>query len=155
MRWWYTTLTEGSDGSPLLDGSPALMSESAVLPRIGRERYLSSVQSSLIDFKFRANIAGAAVLIDVNQADGYSLHSVVDYAAFVALARVRPVIEVPDTPSIMALFTPGGPKTEALTKWDMAYLKALYKAPANRAASVQRSRIINDMTEALDPRKAE
>lgn len=155
VRWWYTALTEGSDGASLLGESPALISESAVLPRNGKERYLSSVQSSLIDSKFRATIARAAVLIDVNQADGHSLHSVADYAAFVALARVRSdIIEVPDTPSIVALFTPRGSKTEALTEWDMAYLQALYKAPANRAASVQRKRIVNEMVEALNTRKS-
>ncbi len=155
VRWWYTTLLEGSDGRPLLDESPALISESAVLPRNGRERYLSSPQSSLIDSKFRATIAGAAVLIDVNQASGYSLLSVADYAAFVALARVRSDIEVVSAPSIIALFTSGAPRTEALTKWDMAYLQALYKAPANRTASVQRRRIVDEMLNALDTRKAE
>lgn len=149
VRWWYTTLTEGSDGSALSSESAALLSQREIVPTSGNERYLSSYRPSLIDSKFRASIVGTAILVDANRAAGVTLDAVASYVAFVALARIRVTANFNGAPSILALFGKEGAAADRLTEWDKAYLTALYSAPVNRTARTQRSKIVGEMVKEM------
>jgi len=148
VRWWYTTLLEGIDGEQLTNDS-ALLSNQRGIPTGRNERYLSTYTSSLIDTKFRASITDVAVVVDVPYATGRRLDAVADYAAFVALGHVRVGLRTTTTPSILGLFDTDGTGRDTLTRWDVAYLSALYRTPAGRTADTQQNRIAAQMVSDL------
>lgn len=145
IRWWYGSTTEGTDGRPLtLDPGGALLGIN--LPRSGRERYRVVSSLTRIDTDMRVNIDSATVLVDTVRSDGHKLSSVVDYAAFVALARIGISSKFDGVPSILNIFASGD---QALSDWDVAYLSALYRAPIDRPARDQRQFIASEMYRAL------
>jgi hypothetical protein len=70
----------------------------------------------------------------------------------VSLAQIKLSTDYSTYPSILSMFSGGKGADEAprdLTEWDYAYLRALYKIPANRTARAQRTRIYGEMVKQL------
>lgn len=147
VRWWYAAIGEGADGRPLLPESSALLG--ANLPVGDDTRFLDTTHTSLIGTNFRSSLVSAVVLVDAPLATGFKLDAFADYAAFVALAHVRPLAAAGTAPSIMTLFAGGESAPDRMTAWDCAYLAALYRTPPDRVAAEQNSRIMAAMTVAL------
>ena len=144
LRWWYTTQLKGSDRTP------------AAARDINKDytNFLSlkSYSSSVIDSKIIIDLTSAVVVVDVNQATGFPLESIAAFAAMVSFAEFKSGKPYGEFPSILAMFTSGGKALDSerdLTKWDYAYVNALYKVPASRTGDIQKSQISNKMATAL------
>lgn len=109
----------------------------AVLPGNGETSFLSLYSNSIVSTQVVRAIRSATVLIDVNKATGVKLDATADYAAFVALAELRPSPE-PQPNSILGLFKGEKPPTH-LTEWDTKFLRELYRLPLDRRARQQRN----------------
>jgi hypothetical protein len=158
IRWWYGTNAIGSDKIPIalgqVNGGVLIATEGAspaVLPTSNKGT-LRTYSASLIDTQLVVNLSSTAVLIDVEKASGVPLDSVAAYAAMVSLAQLKLTTDYSSYPSILAIFSGAKSRDEAprdLTEWDYAYLRALYKIPANRTARAQRTGIYGEMVKQL------
>lgn len=137
VRWWTDTGTQSADGEPLT-ASPNAGLGNLNLPANDHTQYTSTYSSSMIATKVRAVIPAAVVVVDVTVATGKKLASIADYLAFMVIARARAVSGT-GIPTIARLFDPTCSVCTALSEADRAYLKGLYRAPANRPARVTRA----------------
>ena len=99
------------------------------------QQYRSSLASTQMIRVLRA----ATIVVDVNKAEGTPLDSVIDLAALVGLAEIRPGAEPPPN-SILALYERDGPKQ--LTQLDLNFLTALYRLPLDRTAIAHRGLLV-------------
>jgi len=157
VRWVYSLAASGSQG-PALTGSPndtlAIISVGeggAGLPSFGDAITTSRSSSSLVDTNLIVSISGAFVLVDLDRASGFTLDSVANYAARVALAQTPLPPRDLTAPSILGLFadTANREVQTPLSDWDRAFLKALYRTPPNRAGWQQRNRIVAELVNVL------
>lgn len=137
VRWWTDTGLQSADGEPLT-ASPNAGLGNLNLPANDRTQYTSTYSSSMIATKVRAIIPAAVVVVDVSVATGKKLVSVADYLAFMVIGRARAVTGT-GMPTIARLFDPSCSVCTELSEADRAYLKGLYRAPANRPARVTRA----------------
>ena len=152
VRWWHGLELRDRDGSRAApNASAALMSAGVAggLP-IGPETVeTDSRTSSLIKSSVAVWVTSAVVVIDVTLATGKPLDAVADYVALAALAPMKLPPPVPGVPSILALFgTPDSP-VDRLSRWDKAWLAALYSIPMARSGQRQRGDITARMTAAM------
>ena len=168
MRWLYATEARGSDNMQLSLGGK---SASVLMPggsgigaggdvTIGNEAVnlqsnrgtLNTYSASLIDTQMIVNLTSTIVIVDAEKSTGFTLESVAAHAAMVSLAQIKLSTDYSTYPSILSMFSVIKGADEAprdLTEWDYAYLRALYKTPANRTARVQRTRIYSEMVKQL------
>lgn len=149
VRWWTTTLTEGSDGHPVITASAALLNQPDI-PMARTGRVLSSYHSTLIGTKLSVGLHSVAVVVDVDAASGPTLNALSAYIALVALTPVRLGGGSGGAPSVLALYPFGvGDPASGLSDWDRAYLAAVYSGPTDRTADVRRARIAGQMAARL------
>ena len=140
IRWWHVTQMRTKDGmrdmgnevppSARLDGPGGVPLAGDV-----HQQYRSSLASTQMIRVLRA----ATIVVDVNKAEGTPLDSVIDLAALVGLAEIRPGAEPPPN-SILALYERDGPKQ--LTQLDLNFLTALYRLPLDRTAIAHRGLLV-------------
>ncbi len=161
VRWWYLTETRSREqmrdapqaigttgaagGGPGGGGMSGGGSESNAASALGQLEVegMSQYSSSMISTQAARAIIDAQVVIDLDRAEGETLQAVAAYAAFVAFSEVRPS-QPPPAGSILGLFG-DEPQADALTDWDMAFLRALYSLPLDRQARRQRGILVRDM----------
>jgi hypothetical protein len=122
VRWLTASATVNRDGVPFQDGVSKLYTD------------------SLIRSSIREDIASKIILIDAARLANVSLNQLADYLAFVTLASPDIAADYAGTDSIMAVFA-GGDGPRSMTGQDRAFLDALYKTPADRPATNQKSAI--------------
>lgn len=105
---------------------------------VGPQGFIAS--SSLLSDESRDELMQAIIVLDTSALDDAGFAQVTDYIAMVALAQVDPEAR-PTSPSILNLFEPGVAQEEALTRWDRAYLKALYGTDQRNAGGANLSAI--------------
>lgn len=153
VRWWYNTRTDGGDGQSVGHNSPALISNPGGMVSNGNALTMDSYSSSLIDSQLRSRISSAVVIVDVTRATGATLGAVASYAGFVTLSRTRMGTRFVDGgETILGLFPPDGDPdghVTGISDWDRAYLKALYRIPANRSGFIQRNALATEMLKHL------
>ncbi|WHO39713.1 hypothetical protein PMI04_003725 [Sphingobium sp. AP49] len=160
IRWWYMIDLGSGDGAGVGSNAPPGVGGNSDTgsPMWDGIPTSQSYGSSLIRSPVIRMISAATVLIDVNRAEGVSLTSVIDYAAFVGLAEVR-ARALPPLPSILNLFGSRAEGAEgsnhALTDWDRRFLVRLYTLPLNRLASAQRNRLVNALLDEDGPDTAD
>lgn len=153
-RAWHLVEPRGADGRPMeriayLDTGPNEP------PRfIANGRRLTGVMPSLTQRSTRQDLAFGFVVIDLDEADGLTLLQIADHAAMRILARTS-IKGLPARRSILTLFrdrqwdtTPA----DALTSWDGAYLRALYRANPALSAHQQNSMVAQAMQQDLEGR---
>ena len=117
--------------------------QGAVVPgatdTVGTHQY----SASLIRTPTVRAISAATVVVDFQYARAYGLRAVIDHAALVGLAEIRPEA-VPDN-SILSLYTLDNARRE-LTGRDFSFLAGLYRIPMDREANLQRTALVNQMT---------
>jgi hypothetical protein len=116
----------------------------AVNPESGTLQVRSA---SIISEPTRLSTVQAVVVVEERAADGKSLGQLADYAVMRAIAGARPPNGRSGAPpsTILALFDRGVNAPLELTRFDRAYLRALYRSRANQrsmAQMAQMSRII-------------
>ena len=141
VRWWYGYESTGADGRPVVDSAAAIGANASStggtnLPA----RITSSYGETLVGTKFNVNVVSATVIVDVTLANGRSLDAVADYAGRVILGPTRLPVKAADQSTILTLFSGTTSSPDQLTRFDRAYLWALYKLPAERAAWTQRGK---------------
>lgn len=80
-------------------------------------------------------IIRSTVVVDARQTSGVSTEALADYIAMVALAEVDPEADTQKFPTILNLWD-GQAELPAMTTWDWAYLKGLYKAEIRISGSI-------------------
>ena len=155
VRWWHSTaptmLRSASiaGASAPSSGGAATFEGSTISGATGGR----SVTGSLIATADIRAIGSAAIIIDVNRAEGYSLNAVAAYTAMVALAEIR--LNASPTGSILGLFTATDPQPTDLSQADIDFLRALYEVPAARMGNQQRRAIVGRVAEAVRNRSEE
>jgi len=121
LRWWHVALPFSVDTGEL---ATSLRSEDPIS--------VASRGGSRLAAPIRHDLAWVVVVIDLKKAQGKRFPALVDEIAFVSMAQVNPdPEEVEGKNTILNLFHPDA-SVEALTEWDMDYLKALYAARPDR-----------------------
>lgn len=153
VRWWYATQMLDRDGmagnniSPgwigAGEGSGASPGVSGVGPvSVGGGDATSTNQynsGSHVRTPTVRSIYGATVIVDATKAGSIPIDAVSAYAAMIAFAEMDASAPPPD--SILGLFQPESVDT-ALTDWDMAFLKSLYRMPLDRRSRIQRGHLV-------------
>lgn len=142
IRWWYNTEMQGRNGHKISPIPPPSLPTNLPLPMFTPD-FNTVYEPGRFEASTRRVIQRAFVLIELDQVNGKSLNSLIDYAAFVSLAEVR-LGAAPDG-SILSLFGAEEPRTQ-LTQNDVTYLKTLYRMPMNRSQRQQRATFANGMT---------
>ncbi len=156
VRWWSAVRLEDENGRVASSlPSTALMAASGgggsgFQPPTGPDALFSdSTSSSLVNTHIQVSAAATTVLVDVDQAAGYTLDAVAAHVAMAVLAQARLRSDVDPELSILGLFKrpAAGARTE-LSVWDRAFLRGLYNTPTNRPARRQQGAILSEVVKA-------
>jgi hypothetical protein len=142
VRSWTATAVVSEDGRRVAP------------PRSGKIRELSTLEvktASFINPSSKQIIDASTVVIDSGAIAGKTVIQLADYAAMRALARTRPVEDTGGIGTILTLFDSATPP-QSVTDTDVAYLKALYAMPGNRALNYQVGRIAKGIKAASAPK---
>ncbi len=162
IRWWYTTQPRsrhgmrqatnaagfaaaeggGQDGM----GSGASGGGSALPDNVPN---LYHYNSSIISTQSVRALIAASVIVDVNAMDRMPLEAVAAYVAMVAFAEIREN-DFTSPGSILGMFDAAPSAPRALTEWDMAFLRVLYRLPLDRDARRHRGILVRDLLEAVE-----
>ena len=130
IRWWHVSLpVDGDTGLPIgrLPGQPPFAAPPRLASPSDFGSYGRRVTSSLIADQTRDDLMQAIIVLDVAVFDQANFSQISDYVTMVALAQIQADAE-PAYPSILRIFSGEGPQQESLTRWDQAYLRAVYGA---------------------------
>ncbi|HYN46021.1 MAG TPA: hypothetical protein VES64_04950 [Allosphingosinicella sp.] len=139
IRAWQVVMPRGSDGRPLERVSFLEVRGPPVW--IGTAYLRRGLGSSLTQRQTRQDLDTSFILFDLDAVEGLTLTQIADYAAMRTLARTSPAA-LRGQRTILGLFDDigsGNVRVEAMTGWDAAYLRALYRTNATVSASRQRS----------------
>lgn len=143
VRSWQVVEPRGADGRPMERIS--FIAIGGRLQYIGDAYELKHAIGSRVQMATRQDLTLSFVVFDLKAVQGLTLTQIADYATMRALAKTRSVAGTGGAArSILALFDPARDRAgrpAALTRWDSAYLKALYATSNVVAASRQRSEI--------------
>jgi hypothetical protein len=155
VRWWYATALRSRDNlrastAPAtwmnLQGRSTSGAGSAMPDNVpGVHGY----NSSLISTPAIRVLEAATVIVDISRFERMPLDAVAAYAAMVALAEIRQP-DFNSSGSILGLFARSGAMPQALTEWDMAMLRALYRLPLDRDARTHRGILVRDLLAAVE-----
>lgn len=129
IRWWHVSLpVNGDTGAPIrrLPGQQPFTAPDMIEKPSDLGSYGMSVQASRLTDQTEDDLMQAIIVLDTDALDDANFVQITDYIAMVALAQVDPDAD-PATPSILRLFKPGEVHEDMLTRWDQAYLAALYR----------------------------
>lgn len=135
VRWWpISALTDELTGQTLVPiwGAPAAVSETP------GELYFNQNR--------REALLTTLVILDLSKTGSITDVTLADYLTMVVLANVDPDARGQGAPTILDLWDSGA-VTSGLTRWDRAYLKALYEAPVRQSGGFMASRSLYQRTE--------
>lgn len=137
VRWWHVSRTRLADGSTYSEG------DSVRVRQLGRLRATT-----------RETFDHVVVIMDVRQIGVIRFEALADYVAMVALAQIEPDADPEGVTTILNLFADraaGREPAAGLTEWDLAYLRGLYRAPAEAMRGERQARdIAREMQDQLD-----
>jgi len=147
IRSWYATATRGySTGEPdqtsggVGPGQRVLDESWAPSP--------SGDSSSRLDTSLTSEFANVLIIVDQKQVAGYTIGSIADYAAMLALSQPAKQDGCGALDSVLDLLAPhcsGQDKPQALTTSDRLFLKALYAANLDLNKSFADGSILQQM----------
>ena len=82
------------------------------------------------------------IILDTSRIGSVSFASLADYVSLVALAQVDPQIDARGYDSVFNLFVANASRTQRMTDWDLAYLRALYAMRGDAASPDRQQREI-------------
>lgn len=152
VRWWHVSLPVNEDtGRPavrLPGQAPFSQPPGGITKPSDLGSYGIQVLGSRLSDPLRDDLQQVIIVLESAALDQAEFAQVADYVSMVALAQVNPDA-VPATPSILTLFEPGAAREPTLSRWDQAYLRALY-SPWMRHAN----RVVTDRTLAAETARA-
>lgn len=143
IRWWHST------------APTALQQQAQLLGPRGTEQLAATSSfggggSILINTADARQFGSVTVIVDVNNAEGYTLDAVAAYVAMVSLAEVR--LDAAPNNSILGLFTAKNRPID-LSQADIDFLRALYTIRPTRTGSQQRRAIVGKVAGAVQSRQ--
>ena len=163
VRWWYATEMVDRDGvkannisAPWLSsgGGAGLQGTGADPVSLPTFDGVTTTQQYNSGSNVRTptvrSLYGATVVVDATRAGKTSIDAIAAYAAMVAFAEMN--ASAPPTDSILGLFQPESIET-ALTDWDLAFLKSLYRMPLDRRSRIQRGHLVEALLDERLPDK--
>lgn len=158
IRWWHVSLAVNEDtGQPIkrLPGQPPFSSPPEGITRpsdLGV--YGFTMMASRINSPSRDDLQHAFIIIDTEALDKANFTQISDFVAMVALAQIAPDAS-PENASILRLFNENEVQEETLSRWDIAYLTALYNTRQGRSnTSSNLSHIAGALTRDLPSEEA-
>jgi hypothetical protein len=136
-RVWHNAMAEPTDGRNEADEQTGIQ---------GVPQQRGEISSHLVNNTER-HTRSVVIVIDTNRAHGVTLAQLADYAAMTGLAEIDLDAPLGDAPSILQLFAKGPAAPVALSRWDTAFLKGLYRVPQRNRT--QRSEIASYVVEAV------
>lgn len=154
IRWWYSTDLRSRHGMSSQSSGPNWINicGSSTGAGSGIPTGVPSVyhyNSSMVSTQAVRALVDAVVLIDVSRIDRMHLDSIAAYAAMVAFAEIRES-DFAAAGSILGLFEDSPTAPRALTEWDMAFLRVLYRLPLDRDARRHRGILVRDLLAAVE-----
>lgn len=137
VRWWHVSHTTNASGQQI--GAPRPGADTNPLDASGRFAHNPvSGGSSRMRATTRQDFGAAFIIVDASRLAeiGYDFNAFADYLAMVSLAQLDPAADVSGYPSVLNLWR-AQEAPNAMTDWDLAYLRGLYAA-TREAASVRR-----------------
>jgi hypothetical protein len=130
VRWIRTTGFTSAQGDPAQPDGFGLPGRSVTaLPQWAA----SNIQAST-----KITTARMTIIVDAGQIEGLNYGQLSAYLALIALAQCKVAAGVPPVDSILSIFAHGDNAPQDLTRFDMAYLKALYTTNQALPADLQR-----------------
>jgi hypothetical protein len=156
IRWWYTSQPRSRHGTrestnepgwAAGDGTPA-NGGGSILPNSVPNLY--HYNSSVISTQAVRALVSASVVVDVNALrEPLPLGAVAAYVAMVAFAEIRDD-DFSSPVSILGMFADGAGAPRALTQWDLAFMRVLYRLPLDREARRHRGILVRDLLAAIE-----
>lgn len=115
VRWWSTTYTRTAD---------------------------FGVTASRLRQSHEEALGHVIIILDTSRIGQVSFASLADYISMVALAQVDAQIDPTGYDTVFNLFTPDGSRSQRMTDWDLAYLRALYEMRGDAADADRQARDI-------------
>jgi hypothetical protein len=168
VRWWHVSNTTTADGRSLADtrsndGSGTRGAALAVRGDIAGAATAGSgyegaeatrSRGTRLSRETRQDLRFALVIVDTRRIAGMPSGAVADYLAMASFIQLDANADMSGFPSILNLFSarqPGEAPPNAMTDWDVAYLRGLYNARRDADAMRQRGDIARRMANDLDP----
>lgn len=154
VRWWYATQMLDRDGVQSNSiSAPWITSDGGVPFSLPLNDGVTATQQYNSGSNVRTptvrSLYGATVIVDSGKAGKTPIDAVAAYAAMVAFAEMHASVPPPD--SILGLFQPDIIES-ALTDWDLAFLKSLYRMPLDRRSRIQRGHLVEALLDERLPR---
>ena len=132
VRTWQISEVRRTEGAPIAGTSKVSLDEDVHLNH--------GVPTSLLREHTRRHLRLSVALFDLASVDGMTLMQIADHAAMRGLAPARPASVVAGR-SILGLFEAEdrSARLPAITRWDFAYLRALYRSDGALRGGAQRA----------------
>lgn len=150
IRWWHISLPVNPDtGLPIvrLPSQRAFIVPEQMTSPQNFGDYNNSATASRIAERSRDDLKQAIIVVEIAAFDEANFGQISDYVAMAALAQIDPDA-APPTPSILHLFSSSSVQEPSLSRWDRAYLEALY-ASSTATAGGGTSQVAENMTARL------
>jgi len=161
IRWWYSTQPRSRHGlrqstnSPNFAAGDASGQEGQSAGAAGGGSILPSdvpnlyhYNSSIVSTQAVRALVSASVIVDVNQMR-LPLEAVASYVAMVGFAEIREN-DFTSPGSILGMFEDSPSAPRAMTEWDLAFLRVLYRLPLDRDARRHRGLLVRDLLAAVE-----
>ncbi len=138
---WYATGTRDSRGRWQLDHHDTWFN---TMPGGNLESFpVYYVPGSRLRTGMTSDFAKVVIVADIDKIEGRDIGTVADYIAMMAFARAKTLDKCQELPSISNAFAncSADTKATALSPYDIAYLKALYRTTSDVPHDVQQSAI--------------
>ena len=144
LQAWYVTATTSKDGVETLDDQQELLNGRGPSPGLG-SRLFGGTTSAIVH---------VLIVADTAKLVGYTIGSISDYVALLALSQARTLDECSELPSILDLMTTcaDNARPESVSNVDTAYLKALYRIDMHDTLFFQQTEINVQMIKELEGR---
>lgn len=144
IQGWYVTATRGTYGTRIVDRGTRI----TVMWGNGMGDVVGSVPAcqpgSRLHNECNSDIVNAILIADTRKVAGYTIGSISDYLAVLALSMEQTPDNCDPLPSVLDLMTPNcrdSGKPTGVTAGDLAFLKGLYATDLSAAPSLEREDI--------------
>jgi hypothetical protein len=145
IQAWYVTATTDAAGVETVDDQREIFNGTAPSPGLG-SRISGGTSSAFVH---------VLIVADTARVTGYTIGSISDYVAMLALSQASSLTDCNPLPSILDLMSPGcvsEEKADSISPVDSAYLRALYRINMRDILVFQQSEINIMMIKELEGR---
>lgn len=148
IQGWYVTASKGMDGSRMIDNGARItvMWGNSIGDLVGSAP--GCQPGSRLHNECNSEIVNAILIADTRKVAGYTIGSISDYLAVLALSMEQTPDECDPLPSVLDLMTPNcrdANKPAGVTAGDLAFLKGLYLTDLSAAPALERENIYAQM----------